>query len=132
MKNRPFYEFAPAKAGYAVFGGLAGGWIGAATCGLLYASIAGSSAALVGFVIGAFADHDFDESVYRAGPKERRLWKAVGYSVLVGGGISLIGLNLVFFVQDWRPFFLSSIGMAIIVAALAYGERLAKEACVKG
>ncbi|HTV31907.1 MAG TPA: hypothetical protein VME69_02220 [Methylocella sp.] len=112
------------KTGFGIIGGILGGIAGAAADGVIFGLTTGVAAGLSGVLIGSFCDHDFGEPIMYQSVKNERAWARVGYGVLSGLAIAVLGIILLAFVPDWRPLLFAAIGMLVVVVALAYGETL--------
>jgi len=51
-------------------------------------------------------------------------WAAVGYTVIFGLLVTLVGGLLLFVIPDWRPLLIADAGMLFVVIALWYGQNL--------
>ena len=51
-------------------------------------------------------------------------WAAVGYTVIFGLLVTLVGVLLLFVMPDWRPLLIADAGMLFVVIALWYGQNL--------
>jgi hypothetical protein len=112
------------KTGFGISGALAGGFGGYAAGGCQVAIAAAIAIGLVGVIGGSFFDGDYENSAYCTTPQQERTWVAVGYTILFGLAVTLFGILLTFFVPDWRPLLIASIGMLFVVIALSYGGSL--------
>jgi hypothetical protein len=115
------------KTGFGIIGAVAGGTLGAAAGGWQVALVGSIAAGLIGVIGGTFFDGDYQDATYCNIPQQQqRAWASVGYTVLLGLGIALFGIILTFFVPDWRPLLIASMGMLFVVIALSYGGSLVK------
>jgi hypothetical protein len=114
------------KFGLGASGAIVGGIIGAAVGGCQSALVVAIAAGLIGIIGGAFADGDYQTSIYCTSPQQERAWATVGYVVLFGLGFTIFGIVLTLFVPDWRPLLIAAGGMFFVVIALSYGGSLAK------
>lgn len=115
------------KIGFGIIGAIVGGTLGAAAGGWQVALVGSITAGLIGVIGGAFLDGDYQDTTYCAIPQQQqRAWASVGYTILFGLGIALFGIILTFFMPDWRPLLIASMGMLFVVIALSYGGNLVK------
>jgi hypothetical protein len=114
-----------AKLVLGAVGSIFAGIVGGVVCGLKFAMAAALSAGLVGVIAGAFRDGDYDRPIFVTSPQMERAWTVIGYTILIGLGITLFGILLSFFVPDWRPFLVASLGIVAVIIALSYGGSLA-------
>ena len=112
------------KTGFGIIGAVVGGFGGYAAGGCHVSIAAAIAIGLIGVVVGSFFDHDYDNSTYCTTQQQERTWVAIGYTILFGLAVAVIGILLAFFVPDWRPFLIAAIGMLFVVIALSYGGSL--------
>lgn len=79
----------------------------------------------VGFLVG---DHIKTRAVrtqvVRPGRELELTWAGVGYTVIFGLLVTLVGVLLLFVMPDWRPLLIADAGMLFVVIALWYGQNL--------
>lgn len=119
----PHFPTIQGKAGFGIMGAIVGG-IGGAFAGWLGAIAAAIAVGLIGVISGAFLDGDYENSTYCTTRQQERAWVMVGYTILFSLAVAIVGILLTFFVPDWRPLLIASIGMLFVVIALSYGGSL--------
>jgi hypothetical protein len=74
-------------------------------------------------ISGTRVDRDTEKSMAQIHGSDRT-WAVIGYTILFGLVVTLVGAILRFFVPDWRPLLIAAGGMLFVVIALWHGRSL--------
>jgi hypothetical protein len=106
---------------FSVIGFALGGVLGsAATIDVQSTAIIAIAGGVFGGILGLFLGGDSQSQDLE------HAWSVVGYVVILGLVITVVGSILRLFVHEWWPLFVAAIGMLVVVSALWHGRNLAQ------
>lgn len=90
---------------------------------LILMLLGGCSVFLVVEGLQSRSNHVVSKSIAHA-KKLEHTWAVVGYIILFGLLVTIVGVILQFVVPDWRPLLIAAGGMLFVIIALWYGQNL--------